>query len=143
VSGLIPFGNTSKVTASAAAQYTFVPLSVGELTLRTDWAYTGPKNFVLGNFALNAAGQPVRYTFPGLPYITDATHAPGFSNVGAQIILDDIPLGLGAKWQVNVYGKNLLNQFQKINSIDFTGLGFITNSWARGRVVGVNLDAKF
>jgi iron complex outermembrane recepter protein len=143
VSGLIPFGNTSKVTASSSAQYSFEPTPAGDLTLRADWTYTGPKSFVLGDFALNAAGQPVRYTFPGLPYITDATHAPGFSDLGAQIILDNVPIGLGGQWMIKVYGKNLLNQYQKINSVDFTGLGFITNSWWRGRVVGVDLEAKF
>jgi len=84
----------------------------------------------------------VRYTFPGLPYITDATHAPGFSDLGAQIILDNVPLGLGGQWVLKVYGKDLLNQYQKINSVDFTGLGFITNSWGRGRVVGVDLGAN-
>ena len=143
VSGLIPFGNASKVTASSSAQYSFAHMPIGELTLRGDWTYTGPKNFVLGDFALNAAGQPVRYTFPGLPYITDATHAAGFSDVGAQIILNNVPIGLGGEWMIKVYGKNLLNQYQRINSVDFTGLGFITNSWWRGRVVGVDLGAKF
>jgi outer membrane receptor protein involved in Fe transport len=44
---------------------------------------------------------------------------------------------------VTVYGKNLLNQFQKVAGLDLTGLGVIDNAWGRGRVVGVNLAAKF
>jgi iron complex outermembrane recepter protein len=143
VSGLIPFGNTSKVTASSSAQYSFVPMPVGDLTLRADWTYSGPRHYTLGDFALNAAGQPVRYAFPGLPYVNDVTHAPGFSDLGAQIILDNVPIGLGGQWMIKVYGKNLLNQYQKINSVDFAALGFITNSWGRGRVVGVDMAAKF
>jgi iron complex outermembrane receptor protein len=143
VSKLIVYGNTSKVTASASAQYTFLPMAAGDLTLRTDWTYTGPRIFALGDWALDASGQPVRYTVPGLPYIADATRAPGFSDVGAQIVLDNVPLGLGGQWMITLYGKNLLDQHQKINSVDFTGLGFIDNAWWRGRVVGVNLGAKF
>jgi hypothetical protein len=118
-------------------------MPVGNLKLRGDWTYIGPKTYVLGDFTLDANGNVARHTFPGLPYITDATHAAGYSDIGAQIILDDVPLGLGGNWNVTVYGKNLLNQYQKINSVDFTGLGFITNSFGRGRVVGVNLAAKF
>jgi hypothetical protein len=78
-----------------------------------------------------------------LPYVNDVTHAPGFSDLGAQIILDNVPIGLGGQWMIKVYGKNLLNQYQKINSVDFAALGFITNSWGRGRVVGVDMAAKF
>jgi iron complex outermembrane receptor protein len=143
VAGLIPFGNTSKVTVSSSAQYSFAPMPVGDLTLRADLAYRGPAYEGVGDFALNAAGQPVRYTVPGLSYITDVTHAPGYSDLGAQIILDNVPLGLGGEWMIKVYGKDLLNRYQQLSSIDFTGLGFITNSWGRGRVVGVDLAAKF
>jgi iron complex outermembrane receptor protein len=143
VSKLIPFGGTSKVTASTSVQYAFAPMPVGELTLRTDYSYLGPRWNTLGDFALNAAGQPVKFTFPGLPYVNDVTRAPGYSEWGAQIILDNVPIGLGGQWMIKLYGKDLLNHFQQINSVDFTALGFITNAWARGRVVGVDIGVKF
>jgi hypothetical protein len=118
-------------------------MPIGDLTLRTDYSYLGPRYYVIGDFTTNASGQGVKQTFPGLTYVSDATRAPGFSNVGAQIILDNVPIGLGGQWMVTVYGKNLLNQFQKVQGLDLTGLGVIDNAWGRGRVVGVNLAAKF
>jgi hypothetical protein len=75
--------------------------------------------------------------------VNDITRAPGYSEWGAQIILDNVPIGLGGQWMIRLYGKDLLNHFQQINSVDFTALGFITSAWARGRVVGVDIGAKF
>jgi iron complex outermembrane receptor protein len=143
VSSIAHVGVAAKVTTSASLQYSFAPMPAGDLTLRTDLSYIGPRYYVIGDFTTNAAGQGVKQTFPGLTYVSDATRAPGFSNVGAQIILDNVPIGLGGKWMVTVYGKNLLNQFQKLQGLDLTGAGFIDNAWGRGRVVGVNLAAKF
>jgi hypothetical protein len=54
-----------------------------------------------------------------------------------------VPLGLGGQWQVMLYGKNLLNDYPQINGLDLTSLGVISNSWDRGRVLGVNLEARF
>jgi iron complex outermembrane receptor protein len=143
VAGIIPFGETSRVTASASGQYSFAPMAAGDLTLRTDWSYIGPKYFAFGDFALNAAGQPVQYAYPGLPPAVNVGRAPGFSDLGAQAILDNVPLGIGGHWMLTFYGKNLLNQYQKINIVDFAAVGFLTSSWYRGRVLGVNLGAKF
>jgi iron complex outermembrane receptor protein len=143
VSSIAHVGDAAKVQTSASLQYSFAPMPAGDLTVRTDWSYIGPRYYVTGDFTTNASGQGVRQIFPGLTYVSDATRAPGFSNVGAQIILDNVPIGLGGQWMVTVYGKNLLNQFQKVAGLDLTGLGVIDNSWGRGRVVGVNLAAKF
>jgi iron complex outermembrane receptor protein len=143
VSSIAHVGVAAKVSTSASVQYSFAPMPVGDLTLRTDYSYLGPRYYVIGDFTTNASGQGARQVFPGLTYVSDATRAPGFSNVGAQIILDNVPVGLGGQWMVTVYGKNLLNQFQKVQGLDLTGLGVIDNAWGRGRVVGVNLAAKF
>jgi len=136
-------GDTATTTASASAQYSFAPMAAGELTLRTDWSYMGPRYYVIGDFTTNAQGQGVIQTFPGLTYVSEATRAPGFSNLGAQIILDNVPLGLGAQWMISLFGKNLADQHQKVQGLDLTGLGVIENAWGRGRVVGVNIAAKF
>jgi iron complex outermembrane receptor protein len=143
VASIAHVGVAAKVTTSASLQYSFAPMPAGDLTVRTDLSYIGPRYYVIGDFTTNAAGQGVKQTFPGLTYVSDATRAPGFSNLGAQIILNDVPIGLGGQWMVTVYGKNLLNQFQKLQGLDLTGAGFIDNAWGRGRVVGVNLAAKF
>jgi outer membrane receptor protein involved in Fe transport len=78
-----------------------------------------------------------------LTYASDATRAPGFGSLGAQFILDNVPLGLGAQWMITLYGKNLTDQHQKLAGIDFSGLGAMANAWGRGRVLGVNVAAKF
>jgi iron complex outermembrane recepter protein len=143
VSSLAHVADTAKITTSASVQYSFAPLPAGELTLRADWSYLGPRYYVIGDFTTNAAGQGVKQTFPGLTYVSDATRAPGFSTLGAQAILDNVPLGLGAQWRVTLYGKNLANQYQKVQGLDLTGVGVIDNAWGRGRVLGINVGAKF
>jgi iron complex outermembrane receptor protein len=137
------FAATATTTASASAQYSFATRAAGDLTLRTDWSYTGPRYYSDGDFTTNAQGQGVQLTYPGLTYGSDATKAPGFSNLGAQVILNNIPLGLGAQWMVTFYGKNLLNQYQKVFGLDLGSAGFIDNAWGRGRVLGINVGAKF
>lgn len=143
VSSIAHVADTAKVTASASLQYSFAPMPAGDLTLRTDWSYLGPRYYVIGNFTTNASGQGVRQILPGLTYVSDATRAPGFSSLGAQIILDNVPIGLGAQWTVTLYGKNLADQHQKVQGLDLTGVGVIDNAWGRGRVLGINLAAKF
>jgi outer membrane receptor protein involved in Fe transport len=54
-----------------------------------------------------------------------------------------VPIGLGAQWMITLYGKNLTDQHQKLAGIDFSGLGAMANAWGRGRVLGVNVAAKF
>jgi iron complex outermembrane recepter protein len=143
VSSIAHVPDAAKVTTSASLQYTLPPMHAGTLTLRTDYSYMGPRYYVTGDFSINASGQGVQQTFPGLTYISDATRAPGFSSLGAQIILDDIPLGLGAQWTATLYGKNLTNQYQKVEGLDLTGIGTINNAWGRGRVIGATIATKF
>jgi iron complex outermembrane receptor protein len=142
ISKIARFTGAAKTTASASVQYEFAPLPAGSLTVRTDWTYIGQRDYITGSFDL-VNGVPQRVTFPGLSDVSDATRSPGFSAFGAQMILDDVPLGLGGHWMMTLYGKNLLNDFQRLNGLDLTSLGVIENVWGRGRVVGFNVDAKF
>jgi len=73
-----------------------------------------------------------------------AIRAPGWNNVGAQITLANIPMGsIGKSLEVQLYGKNLLNSFQRVDGIDFGSLGYAVNGYGPGRVFGVALSAAF
>jgi len=65
------------------------------------------------------------------------------SNLGARITLEDIPLGSRSHLTLQVYGENLLDQDQRINSVDFGSLGFATVTWAEGRRFGITATARY
>jgi iron complex outermembrane receptor protein len=75
----------------------------------------------------------------------NAIHAPAWSNVGAQIRLANIPMGstLGDGLTAQLYGKNLLNKYQRIDGIDFGSLGYAVNGFGPGREFGIELTASF
>jgi iron complex outermembrane receptor protein len=142
------YGNVAKTTAAFSVQYSFAPASFGDLTLRADWTYKSHLYYTTGDF--QNVGGPTQATavagtktFTPLPYITNATRAPPLDNVGAQIILDNLPIGGGAKWKLTLYGKNLLGKHDRLGGLDLTGLGFIDSAWGRGRVFGATAAAKF
>jgi len=148
IAKLAKYGGAAKTTAALSVEYSFPPQSFGDLTLRADWTYKSHVTYTTGNF--RNVGGPTQatavagtQTFSPLPYITDATRAPPWDNVGAQIILDKIPLGGGAEWSFTIYGKNLLNKHDMLGALDLTGLGFTGSAWGRGRVVGATAAAKF
>jgi iron complex outermembrane receptor protein len=64
-------------------------------------------------------------------------------NLSARITLEDIALGDRARLTIQAYGENLLNQDQRINSVDFGSLGFATLTWAEGRRFGVAATARY
>jgi iron complex outermembrane receptor protein len=64
-------------------------------------------------------------------------------NLSARITLEDIALGDRARLTIQAYGENLLNQDQRINSVDFGSLGFATLTWAEGRRFGVTATARY
>jgi iron complex outermembrane receptor protein len=123
------FPFVSNTTASFSTQYAFAPTPIGDLTLRADYAYQGPRYFT---------SNPL----PVVGLFQQAVHAPGWSNVGAQVILGNIPTGVGVM-QATLYGKNLLQHYQRTGGADFGQLGFGVVSWGRGRVVGIDVSAKF
>jgi iron complex outermembrane receptor protein len=123
------FPFVSKTTASFSTQYEFTPLPFGDLSVRADYAYQGPRYF---------SSNPL----PSVSPFQQAIKAPGWSNVGAQVILGDIRT-FGGLMQATLYGKNLLRQYQRIAGIDFGSLGFGSVAYGRGRVIGIDLSAKF
>jgi iron complex outermembrane recepter protein len=123
------FPFVSKTTASFSTQYEFAPLPIGDLSLRADYAYQGPRYF---------SSNPL----PAVSPFQQAIKAPGWSDVGAQVMLGNIQT-FGGVMQATLYGKNLLRQYQRIAGIDFGSLGFGEVAYGRGRVFGIDLSAKF
>lgn len=64
-------------------------------------------------------------------------------NLSARITLEDIGIGDRGRLTVQVYGENLLDQDQRINSVDFGSLGFATLAWGQGRRFGVTATAHY
>jgi len=50
---------------------------------------------------------------------------------------------LGDGLTAQLYGKNLLNKFQRIDGIDFGALGYAVNGFGPGREFGIALTANF
>ena len=120
----------SKLTSTVRAQYEFAPMPVGDLSIAASWSYTGPKYFTTDV-------DPSVSPFAGI------IRAPAFNDVGARITLANIPTGFGAL-TAQFYGKNLLDERQNLAGIDFgPTLGFATVTYGRGRVLGIDLSARF
>lgn len=64
-------------------------------------------------------------------------------NLSARITLEDIAIGPRARLTLQAYGENLLDQNQRINSVDFGSLGFATLTWAEGRRFGFTATAHY
>lgn len=147
VASIANYAGSADMTASASLQYKFPEMSVGNLTVRGDWSYLGPRYYVAGDFKSGTPGvtpgTPATNTVSGLPYINAVTRAPAFNNVGIQFILSDIPIGHEAIWSATFYVKNLLDEHEELGALDLTSIGVIEAAWGRGRVLGLNLDAKF
>jgi iron complex outermembrane receptor protein len=148
IAKLAKYPQVAKTTAAFSVQYTFPPSSFGDLTLRADWTYRSALSYTTGNFVnvggpTQATAVAGKQTFSPMPYVTDATRSPPWDNVGAQIILDNLPLGHGASWKLTLFGKNLLNKRDLLSGLDLTGLGIIPGGWGRGRVFGAMGSVKF
>jgi len=128
IAELAKFPYASKATASFYVQYKFEPFTFGDLSLHADWSYTGPRYFT-----------SVDSTSP----FSHAIQAPAYNQLGAQAILGNVPAPYDGSLEVKLYGKNLLDEHNIIQGIDFGGLGFGIDAFGRGRVVGLNLSAKF
>jgi iron complex outermembrane receptor protein len=123
------FGSTSKLTGSLRVQYSLEHYSFGDLSVAPSWTYMSGREF-----GSNPATSPR----------IDAIHAPAWSNVGAQITLANISMGsLGNGLTAQLYGKNLLNKYQRIDGIDFGTLGYAVNGFGPGREFGIEVTASF
>jgi iron complex outermembrane receptor protein len=119
-----------KVTASAAVEYSFPSMSIGDLSLRADWSYKS-KTYM----GITASAQPS----------IEQTAAPAFNDIGAQVTLANIPVPVqGVQFEASVYGRNLLDKHDILISTDLLqGLGFANEVWGPGREIGVMLTGKF
>jgi len=121
------FGNLAKLTTNASAQYSFEPMSIGELSMRVSWSYHSKRYF--GNQDL-----PTNFT--------SANKDPGHHDVSAQINLAKIPSPIfGGTLTASVYGANLLNKHEVLQGIDLGS--YAVQAFGPGRTFGISLLAEF
>jgi iron complex outermembrane receptor protein len=130
IANIAKFGSTSKLTTNLRVQYILPPLAIGDLTLAANWSRLSERYY---------GSNPL--TAPRLELIK----APVFNNVGAQITLSEIPIGsLDNALTVQLYGRNLLNKYQRVDGIDFgSQLGYATNGYGPGRQYGIGVTMTF
>ena len=107
-----------------SAEYTFAPLSFGELNARVDYAQSSE-----------------RYMFPldrETPF-NEEIHDPGQENLSARISIAEMRVGDKGTWEVGVWGDNLTDQNNVGDGIDFGGLGFAGKYWLEPRRYGVDV----
>jgi iron complex outermembrane recepter protein len=115
-------------TGNVGADY--VAARWGEMRLRLNAAYA---------YQAATVNFPLTRVNPYNPFIRQNA----LSNLGARITLEEIPLGGRARLTLQAYGENLLDQDQRINSVDFGSLGFATLTWAEGRRFGITATARY
>jgi iron complex outermembrane receptor protein len=125
----------SRATMDLGVQYAFPPLSYGDLSVRVDFAY---KSGVV--FGSNPIANP----------LNDIVASQALNDLGANITLANVPLNYhNGSMQFSLYGKNLLDQHQRIQGVDFSSLaaappgGFGVDIYNRPRVIGFNAGVKF
>jgi iron complex outermembrane receptor protein len=133
ISSRARFGSSSKVTSSLRVQYTFPHFAFGDLSVAPSWSYMSKRNFG---------------TDPVISPRLDLIQAPSFSNVGAQITLADIPVTSIGSLTAQLYGKNLLNKYQRLTGLDITinaprDERFGTDAYGPGREYGISLTGTF
>lgn len=129
ISGIAKFPYTSKATMNIGVQYSFPPYDFGDLTARIDFGYKSGEVW-----AANPIANP----------LNDVLSSQALTDLSANITLANVPLNWrNGTLQVDVYGKNLLNQHLRIQGIDFSGLGFGIVAYNRPMVLGFDVGVKF
>ena len=125
----LPFA--SKETYAIGVQYDFEPFTFGDLSVRMDYNYASPRNFV----ALSEI-DPLKETIK----------SGSFHNLGAVVMLKNIETDYGS-WQAKFYATNLLDEQQRINGTDFeivTGVSnFASSTYGPPRAFGFDVTYKF
>jgi len=113
--------------------------SVGADYVAARWNDTRLRLNATYAFQASTFNFPLTRVNPYNPFIRQNA----LSNLGARITLEDIPLGSRSHLTLQVYGENLLDQDQRINSVEFGSLGFATLTWAEGRRFGITATARY
>ncbi len=130
VASIAKVPSVSKVTAQIGVSYDFPHYSFGDIDLGVDYAYRSKEN----SYTL-ASQSPLAADLPIDP-LTD---------LGAHITLSKTPASMnGVSLQMELFGRNLLNQHQRMAVTDFgTSLAIATGYYTQGATVGVKLSANF
>lgn len=123
------FPNFSKTSFAVGTQYTFEPTSIGEVSLRVDYTYKSGMYFLASDL-LNPRNEE--------------TKSGPAELLNTNINLAHIPVNLGrTDVEVSAYCTNCLDKAFRVYGTDFGVLGVGTNVFARPRVFGVNVTAKY
>ncbi len=128
VSDKARFGQVTKSNWSIGAEYTFQPLSFGELSMRLDYAQSSKRDMF-----------PLDWETPFHKEISD----PGRKNLSARVSLGNMQLGNGGTWELGVWGDNLTNHDNVGDGIDFGQLGFAGKYWLEPRRYGIDAKVTF
>jgi len=132
VADIAKFPYFSKASFNTGVQYSFEPMSFGDLSVRADFAYKSGEVF---------------HPNPLQDPLTDVLASKSLTDLSANVTLANIPLGYGnSTMKASVYGRNLLNQAWRTQGIDFSAFapgGFGDNVYSRLRVIGFNLTYEF
>jgi iron complex outermembrane receptor protein len=132
IANIVKFPYFSKASFNAGFQYTFDPLSFGDLSMRVDFSYKSGEVF-----------HPNPLQSP----LNDIIASDALKDLSANITLAHVPLGYGnSELQASVYGRNLINQAWRVQGIDFSAFapaGFGIDAYNRPRVLGFNLTATY
>ena len=135
IATIATFPYTSKATMDIGLQYTFPAFSFGDLSARVNFGY---KSGVV--YGANPIANP----------LNDIVASQAENDLGANVTLANIPLGWrDSTMEMDVYGKNLLNQHRRVQGIDFSSLafaapgGFGINAYARPMVIGFDVSFKY
>ncbi len=120
----------SKVTANIGFGYSFPTTPIGDFSVRVDYAYRSAQD---------------SYTLQSLVAYAQLLPAEKLQELNGSVTLANIPLGSGAaRFQVDLYGRNLLDINRRTSVVDFgTSLGVASGYYDRGRLVGIRLKTTF
>ena len=122
------FPYVPRYTVHAGAQYDFAPMEFGQLSLRSDYAFTSERYF-FANTLLNPMNNDIK--------------DPGQNLLSARIILSDVKVD-GVPVQFEGFVENLLNQDLLDSAIDFgSSIGIAGASYGQPRHFGISAKVDF
>lgn len=121
------FPGSAATTWTAAFDYTWPSMGIGELSAHVEYNYRGKTYF-----------HP---TTVGTP-LNEEIASPSRGLLDARLTLSKIEFGMGEA-SVALWGKNMLDKKYRTYGIDFGGLGFAGNTYGEPASAGIDFNFKF
>ena len=117
---------TPKNTVNVGMRYSFAPMEWGNLSARLDYRYIDE----MGTSALKANFERGR--------------VPSRWSLDTRVMLKEIPVGDTGTMEVSAWAKNLTDERNVINKIDFgSAIGIVNAQYAAPRSFGVDVSYNF